>query len=67
MYEYNIIMFTMIVSVWVDLEGYAMSPKLEIANPGNLSTLRIKTWPTQQKNGLSLPPGSFRLQNLSNS
>lgn len=55
------------VSVWVDLEGYAMSPKREIANPGNIFALRIKPWSTQQKNGLSLPSGSFRLQNLSNS
>lgn len=37
------------VSVWVDLEGYAMPPKREIANPGNISALRIKTWSTQQK------------------
>lgn len=53
------------VSVGVYLEGYAMSPKREIANPGNISALRIKTRSDQEKNGLCLPSGSFRFQNLS--
>lgn len=47
------------VSVWVDIEGYAMSPKRKITNPGNISILRIKTWSTQQKTGWVYHKGVF--------